>query len=106
MDRTAVVEGLQKTMNWRRELFRLWIVGGAVLWVIFVTTLAVIEHRYPPMAPVGIAETAGVVIGLPLAALILGSALVWVFRRLRRRVWRYVAKRVSRGPGAPISLNL
>jgi len=66
-------------------MFRLWIVGSAVLWVIFITTLSVTEHHYPPTAPVGIAETAVFVLGLPLAVLILGSAFVWVFSRFNRK---------------------
>ena len=90
-------------MNWRRGLFRLWIVGTAlfVLAVAFVSYTEIKEqfdaaaaiaaerpNRPLTDAEVGIggpapwtilAMCAGIALGIPLAVLALGASLVWAF---------------------------
>jgi hypothetical protein len=95
-------------MNWRRGLFRLWIVGSAlfVLAVAFVSygeikkqfddAATVAAHQTatepveqwtdyevgigPPLAPwKTLGVWTGIAFGIPLVVLVLGSALVWAF---------------------------
>ena len=90
-------------MNWRRGLFRLWIVG-TVLFVIAVAFVSYTEikeqfdaaaaiaaerpNRPLTDAEVGIggpapwtilAMWAGIAFGIPLVVLIIGASLVWAF---------------------------
>ena len=90
-------------MNWRRSLFRLWIVGSAlfVIAVAFISYTEIKEqfdaaaaiaaerpNRPLTDAEVGIggpapwtilAMCAGIAFGIPLAVLIIGASLVWAF---------------------------
>jgi hypothetical protein len=76
-------------MNWRRGLFRLWIVG-TVLFVIAVAFISygdikgefdavayVIEPTPAPWETLG--WWAAIAFGIPLAVLVLGASLVWAF---------------------------
>jgi hypothetical protein len=91
-------------MNWRRGLFRLWIVGSAlfVLAIAFVSygdikrgfddAATIAAHQTatqpveewtdyePPPAPwKSLGVWAGIAFGIPLVVLALGSSLVWAF---------------------------
>ena len=86
-------------MNWRRGLFRLWIVGS----VLFVIAVAVISYSeikaefeaaklltqadlgdFAALVPAPYPWTilgiwASIAVGIPLAVLALGASLVWAF---------------------------
>ena len=89
-------------MNWRRGLFRLWIVG-AVLFVIAVAFISYteIKEQFDAAAAIAaerltdaevgiggpapwtiLAMWASIAFGIPLAVLILGASLVWAFSGL------------------------
>ena len=72
-------------MNWRRGLFRLWIVGS-VLFVIAVAFICYSEIKSDAEVGIGgpapwtiLAMCAGIAFGIPLAVLALGASLVWAF---------------------------
>jgi hypothetical protein len=63
-------------MNWRRGLFRLWIVGT----VLFVLAIAFVSHNEVKMQFVDILGWwVTIAFGIPLAVLVLGASLVWAF---------------------------
>ena len=66
----------QPTMNWRRGLFRLWIVGSAlfVLAVAFICYSEIKSHAEVPWAKLEMCAT--IAFGVPLVVLILGWAFL------------------------------
>jgi len=66
-------------MNWRRGLFRLWIVGTAlfVLAIAFISYSEIKAHAEVPWAKLEMC--AAIAFGIPLAVLIIGASLVWAF---------------------------
>ena len=76
-------------MNWRRWLFRLWIVGSA-LFVIAVAFISYSEIKSDAEVGIGgpipwatLEMWASIALGIPLVALILGASLVWAFSAKR-----------------------
>ena len=63
-------------MNWRRGLFRLWIVGSAlfVIAVAFICYSEIKSHDEVPWASLEMCAT--IAFGIPLAVLILGWAFL------------------------------
>ena len=66
-------------MNWRRGLFRLWIVGSAlfVIAVAFISYSEIKSYAEVPWAKLEMCAT--IAFGIPLVVLVLGSSLVWAF---------------------------
>ena len=66
-------------MNWRRSLFRLWIVGSAlfVIAVAFICYSEIKSYAEVPWARLEMCAT--IAFGIPLVVLARGSALVWTF---------------------------
>jgi len=66
----------QSTMNWRRGLFRLWIVGSAlfVIAVAFICYSEIKSHAEVPWAKLEMCAT--IAFGIPLLVLILGWAFL------------------------------
>src|SRR5215469_2512222 len=66
----------QPKMNWRRGLFRLWIVGSAlfVIAVAFICYSEIKSHAEVPWAKLEMYAT--IAFGIPLAVLILGWAFL------------------------------